>query len=103
MARVSWLDGNRFRALFELRILKFASFVSSGHNAAQVVTMSADVGTRLRSLEITALLGKDGMRVVYRAHDTKLGRDVAIKTLPDAFANDASAAAECRRPSAGVG
>jgi Tol biopolymer transport system component/aminoglycoside phosphotransferase (APT) family kinase protein len=51
--------------------------------------MSVDVGTRLGSLEITALLGKGGMGEVYRARDTKLKRDVAIKTLPDAFANDA--------------
>ncbi len=41
--------------------------------------MSVDVGTRLGSLEITALLGKGGMGEVYRARDTKLKRDVARK------------------------
>src|SRR5215475_1404941 len=51
--------------------------------------MSVDVGTRLGSLEITALLGKGGMGEVYRARDTKLKRDVAIKILPDEFARDA--------------
>jgi serine/threonine protein kinase/Tol biopolymer transport system component len=51
--------------------------------------MSVDVGTRLGSLEIIALLGKGGMGEVYRARDTKLKRDVAIKVLPDVFANDA--------------
>jgi len=40
--------------------------------------MSLDVGTRLGSLEITALIGKGGMGEVYRARDTKLKRDVAI-------------------------
>src|SRR5215510_14193180 len=50
--------------------------------------MSVDVGTRLGSLEITALLGKGGMGEVYRARDTKLKRDVAIKTLPDEFSHD---------------
>src|SRR5262247_144534 len=51
--------------------------------------MSLDVGTRLGSLEITVLLGKGGMGEVYRARDTKLKREVAIKILPEEFARDA--------------
>jgi serine/threonine protein kinase len=50
--------------------------------------MSIGVGTRLGSLEITALLGKGGMGEVYRARDTKLKRDVAIKILPEEFSRD---------------
>src|SRR5499433_4430947 len=50
--------------------------------------MSVDVGTRLGSLEITALLGKGGMGEVYRARDAKLKREVAIKILPDEFSRD---------------
>jgi serine/threonine protein kinase/Tol biopolymer transport system component len=51
--------------------------------------MSVEVGTRLGSLEITALLGKGGMGEVYRARDTKLKRDVAIKILPEEFSRNA--------------
>jgi serine/threonine protein kinase len=45
-------------------------------------------GTRLGSYEITAPIGAGGMGEVYQAHETKLGRDVAIKVLPEAFAHD---------------
>jgi serine/threonine protein kinase len=40
-------------------------------------------GTRLGPYEIVSALGAGGMGEVYRAHDTKLGRDVAIKVLPE--------------------
>jgi len=45
-------------------------------------------GTKLGSYEIVAQIGAGGMGEVYEAHDTKLGRDVAIKVLPEAFAHD---------------
>jgi serine/threonine-protein kinase len=46
------------------------------------------IGTRLAHYEITAHLGSGGMGEVYQATDTKLGRSVAIKLLPAAFASD---------------
>jgi hypothetical protein len=45
-------------------------------------------GTRLGPFEIVAPLGAGGMGEVYRARDTRLGRDVAVKALPAAFAQD---------------
>jgi eukaryotic-like serine/threonine-protein kinase len=45
-------------------------------------------GTRLGVYEVTAQIGEGGMGQVYRARDTKLNRDVALKVLPDSFAND---------------
>src|SRR5436853_153817 len=50
--------------------------------------MAITIGTQLGSHEITALLGKGGMGEVYRARDTKLKREVAIKILPDEFSTD---------------
>ncbi len=47
--------------------------------------MALESGTKLAHYEITAPIGKGGMGEVYRARDTKLGRDVAIKVLPSEF------------------
>ena len=50
--------------------------------------MSLATGTRLGTCEILALLGAGGMGEVYRARDTALGREVAVKVLPAGFASD---------------
>ena len=47
------------------------------------------IGTKLAHYEITSHLGSGGMGEVYQAMDSKLGRSVAIKLLPEAFASDA--------------
>src|SRR5262245_1432854 len=60
-------------------------------------TVPSLIGRRLGTYEVLSLLGAGGMGAVYRAHDTKLNRDVALKTLPDGFALDAVRLARFRR------
>src|SRR2546428_13545240 len=59
--------------------------------------MSLGAGTRLGPYEIVALLGAGGMGEVYRARDTKLEREVALKILPDTFASDPDRLARFKR------
>ena len=59
--------------------------------------MTLSAGTRLGPYEVIAPLGAGGMGEVYRARDTRLGRDVAIKVLPERLAEDAAALSRFER------
>ncbi len=50
--------------------------------------MSLETGSRLGPYEVVAQIGAGGMGEVYRARDTRLGRDVAIKVLPAEYATN---------------
>ncbi len=65
-----------------LTVLKF----SIAYNHAPY--MSVAPGSRIGVYEVTSQLGEGGMGVVFRARDTKLLRDVALKVLPEHFADD---------------
>src|SRR6266571_5080472 len=59
--------------------------------------MPIRTGTQLSSYKVLARIGAGGMGEVYEAHDTKLGRNVAIKVLPETFAEDADRLARFQR------
>jgi len=59
--------------------------------------MQLQAGARLQQYEILSKIGEGGMGEVYRARDTKLDRDVAIKVLPEAFATDPDRVARFER------
>ncbi len=61
--------------------------------------MPLEVGTTLGVYEVLAAIGAGGMGGVYKARDTKLDRDVALKILPDAFVNDPERLARFQRES----
>ena len=59
--------------------------------------MSLAAGTRIGSCEVVGPLGEGGMGQVFKARDTKLGRLVAVKSLPESFAGDAERVARFER------
>src|SRR6187551_179687 len=64
--------------------------------------MALPTGARLGTYEILDKLGAGGMGEVYRARDSRLNRDVAIKVLPDALSRDPAALARFEREAQAV-
>ena len=75
-----------------------SDFLASGHLHSAIRHLGVDlIGKSIGVYHITALLGVGGMGEVYRARDTKLNRDVAIKVLPIAFAHHSDRLARFER------
>ena len=64
--------------------------------------MPLSSGTRLGPYEVLAALGSGGMGEVYRARDTRLGRDVAVKVLPEHLSQQPQALARFEREARAV-
>src|SRR5215471_13374838 len=87
MSRFS-LDKSAAETLFAGALVNHATCYEVSYNGANFMAIA--IGQQLGSYEITGLLGKGGMGVVYRARDTKLNRPVAIKLLSDDLADAAA-------------
>jgi hypothetical protein len=66
----------------------FVDFIGGPAPRPRASDPSPLTGQRLGSYQVSSLIGRGGMGEVYRAHDVKLGRDVAIKVLPSMFVSD---------------
>src|SRR3984893_19402459 len=69
----------------------------SASSSSGASSMPLAAGTRLGPYEIVAPIGAGGMGEVYRARDTRLRRDVALKILPESVANDPDRVARFQR------
>src|SRR6202047_4621722 len=101
-ARQAFLDGacngdSGLRRHVELLLAKEEQAGSFLERPALASTMVPLLGRQVGPYRIVSPLGAGGMGEVYRAHDSKLGRDVAIKTLPQEFARDPERLSRLRR------
>ncbi len=96
--RAAFLDGacgqdNELRREVESLLARGAQVESFLETRTATILSGKQIG----AFRIVSALGVGGMGEVYRAHDSKLGRDVAIKTLPHEFAGDPERLARLRR------
>jgi serine/threonine protein kinase/Tol biopolymer transport system component len=77
-------------------LLHLLQHVESGEFPAAAADMDL-VGKRIGQFEVSEVVGRGGMGVVYKAHDTKLERQVAVKAMPKHLSNDQTARARFER------
>jgi len=89
--RENILDAKRIEALFDSLVHAEESDVDAAEPGPDLT------GRKIGAFEIAEMIGRGGMGVVYLAHDTKLGRSVAVKSIPAQLRGSARAQARLRR------
>jgi hypothetical protein len=97
---LDWVCGGNSELRRQVELLleghaRAESFRDEPDLAATATPDAAKTPSGFRQFRIVSLPGAGGMGEVYRAHDTKLGRDVASKVLPSEFAHDPERPARC--------